>query len=799
MNLLPGPASDPRSGDSFSDTPPFADGEASLAVRLAGEMARCWRRGERPRAEDFLARHPELWDDPDNAVDLVYEEICLREEAGEASPAEEVLARFPQWRPQLELLLECHRVLDPERTAPRFPAVGEELDGFRLEAELGRGARGRVFLAVQPELGERPVVLKVTPCEGQEHLSLARLQHTNIVPLYSAHEDPRRNLRVLCMPYFGGATLARVLQRLHDRPVEDRDGSDLLRALDAEARAAPPPGPSHCPGRRYLAHDNYVPAVCWLGAYLADALEHAHERGLLHLDVKPSNVLLAADGTPMLLDFHLALPPVRPGDLPPERLGGTPAYMAPEQRAAVRALTEGRPIAEAVDRRTDVYALGLLLYEALGGPVPLPPGRLPRLDRLNPAVSAGLADIVALCLADDPGRRYGTAADLAGDLRRHRQDLPLQGVPNRLGERLRKWRRRQQRWTFRLILCGGAVVLLAAALAGVAVLFGTEQAALGDQAQARAEAAAAAQEAAEHDQAVRDLHRLATDLRFATADSHLLAPAETLDESCRRLWERRRAILHGLDQESPGEREAIRADLLDVVLLWTDMRKRRAGADTSGAIRRQTDAVRAEAETLVGSDPALGAELAETAAGHYVRGRSLYQDGDLAGADDAFLAACRLDPQAVWPRFYHGVCAYRRKDYEEAARAFGACAALARTRDEAARHLFNRAKALADDDRLEPALDSYDLALAYNPGLALAAFNRALVKYRLRRYAEALADLQRAQDGGVRPASVWYHRAVVQQAQGDRTAALASAEEALRRAPDNEAVRRLRDGLRRRR
>src|SRR5205814_3377830 len=110
--------------------------------------------------------------------------------------------------------------------------------------ELGRGALGRVFLASQLSLGDRPVVLKLTPGEAREHLSLARLQHTHIVPLYSVHDHPDRGLRALCMPYFGGATLAQLLEALRPQPPAGRTGKHLLDALDrAQAASAlgPPP------------------------------------------------------------------------------------------------------------------------------------------------------------------------------------------------------------------------------------------------------------------------------------------------------------------------------------------------------------------------------------------------------------------------------------------------------------------------------------------------------------------------------------------------------------------------------
>src|SRR5262249_20073676 len=112
----------------------------ALAARLVGDMIRRWRQGERPLPEEFLQRHPDLWEHPEAAADLIYEELCLRQEYGPEIPVEQVLRRFPQWRPQLEVLFDCQRLLGPHRAAPRFPAAGEALGDFLLLAELGSGA-----------------------------------------------------------------------------------------------------------------------------------------------------------------------------------------------------------------------------------------------------------------------------------------------------------------------------------------------------------------------------------------------------------------------------------------------------------------------------------------------------------------------------------------------------------------------------------------------------------------------------------------------------------------------------------
>src|SRR5947208_11180037 len=142
--------------------------------------------------------------------------------------------------------------LKPPRP-PRLPEVGDRVFHFHLRRELGRGAFAGCFLAEQAELAGRPVVLKCTQIEGDEPQTLAQLQHTNIVPIYSVHEDRQAGLRAVCMPYFAGASLARVLEvawAKGDRPLS---GADLVRALEAsqEAEASPPrPKPGSSPLHR---------------------------------------------------------------------------------------------------------------------------------------------------------------------------------------------------------------------------------------------------------------------------------------------------------------------------------------------------------------------------------------------------------------------------------------------------------------------------------------------------------------------------------------------------------------------
>jgi serine/threonine protein kinase/tetratricopeptide (TPR) repeat protein len=820
-----------------------------LVEHLAQEMARRWHAGECPLTEEYLDLYPALWSKPEAALELIYEEIDLRQKYDKEVAVAEILDRFPAWRPQLEILLACHHLLETGPAAPGFPIVGETLEDFHLLAELGRGAQGRVFLATQPLLADRPVVLKLTPRVGQEHLSLARLQHTHIVPLYSSQDYPARNLRGLCMPYFGGATLAQLLEALRGRPPGQRTGQHLLQALQRAQSAVPVSFPTTRPAGQFLAQASYVQAICWIGACLADALQYAHERDLLHLDLKPSNVLLAADGQPMLLDFHLARAPLPEGAPAPEWLGGTLAYMAPEQQAALIAVQKAWPIQLAVDGRADIYSLGVVLYEALGGTLPLPeqaPAR--RLERHNPRVPVGLADLLEKCLAQDPRNRYVDAAALAADLRRHLTDLPLRGVPNRsLSERWRKWRRRRPLAlpVFSLVLA----VLAAGAftLAHVRQQLHKAERALheghdllqkhqyGEAVGALRGGLALAEDLpfhrdltrtirdelrlAEGGQAAQELHLFVERIRVLYgADCVASHVAGAVEARCRTFWEQRELIVRLLKPQADADlNQQIQSDLLDLAILWTNVRVCLAGGrEAVEAAHREALEVLAQAEALFGPSRVLALERQDHAAAlgltgaahaaaqqgstltprtaweHYAVGRTLLRAGKLSQASVHLKSALDLQPQGLWLNFYWGKCAYQLAQYEDAVLAFTACTVLA---PESAWCYYNRGLAYTALRHADRALADYDRALQLDPKLAAAALNRGMLRYEEKRYPDALADLQRALDNGADRAMVSYDRALVYLAQGNRHDALASVRQALRHNPEHKEARMLLDRL----
>jgi WD40 repeat protein len=376
-------------------------------------------------------------------------------------------------RRRVEALLHAHEGADPLLDHPAWspppglddsdPRPPERLGHYRILRRIAEGGMGAVYEAEQ-DSPQRRVALKVVRTGlaspalvkrfSHEAQILGRLHHPGIAQVYEA------GLAADGLPFFA---------------------MELIRGLPLD---------------EYARRDNLdLAARVGLVARVCDAVQHAHENGVIHRDLKPANILVEETGQPKVLDFGVARATdadllTGAGLTQTGQLLGTPNYMSPEQVAANPA---------AIDRRADVYALGVVLFGLLARRLPYQldncplaeAARLileqdpPRLGSIDPELRGDLETIVAKALAKDPGRRYSSAADLAADLRRWLDHEPVRARPPTALYHLRKFARRHT------ALVGGVAATVAALVLG---LVGTILFAVGE-ARQRHDAVAARDEA----------------------------------------------------------------------------------------------------------------------------------------------------------------------------------------------------------------------------------------------------------------------------------------------------------------
>jgi eukaryotic-like serine/threonine-protein kinase len=411
------------------------------------------------RVADSSAQLPE-----DPRVTQALEEYLASLEAGRLPDRQQLLARFPDVADRLDDYLDgldfLHRTvarMNPGScsSSSRFktePLTGPipSLEDYKILREIGRGGMGIVYEAVQRSLNRR-VALKVLSLGAtldprhlqrfkNESQAAAHLQHPNIVPVFAVGCE--QGVHYYAMRFIEGKTLSELIEE----------------------------------GRPETPDKTFFRQAAWIGVQAAEALEYAHQMGVIHRDVKPANLLLDKQGGVWIADFGLARWSSDHALTTTGDMLGTLRYMSPEQATARRGL---------VDHRTDVYSLGATLYELLtsepacpGGDHhemlqqilhedPVPPRRLCR------NIPKDLETILLKALGKQVEERYATAQELADDLRRFLDERPIVARRPALWERANKWARRH-----RSLVVSAAVVLVLSVVALMAstILIGREQA-----------------------------------------------------------------------------------------------------------------------------------------------------------------------------------------------------------------------------------------------------------------------------------------------------------------------------------
>jgi serine/threonine protein kinase/tetratricopeptide (TPR) repeat protein len=820
--------------DSF--TPVARDRAAGLSVdflearslkhQLLEEQRADWEEGAPVQPEDLLPRWPTNPKVDNDFASILFEDYQRRLRRGEKPSVDEYSRRFPEHHDSLANLISRHDLLcsiggASASKGPRLglPEVGDEVFGFRLRGELGRGAFARVFLAEQANLADRPVVLKVSGIDGDEPYTLAQLQHTNVVPIYSVHEEMRAGLRALCMPYFGGASLSNVLRPLWAQPTPPREGKQLtglLQAVQSPSLDALQQNKAASPARAdgpttptvsvqtpldQLNGRSYVAASAWIVARLAEGLQHAHQRGVLHRDIKPSNILLSGDGQPMLLDFNLAKNLHGPEAKAEATLGGTVAYMSPEH---LRALANPSPAAaRAVDHRSDIYSLGMVLFELLTGQSPFDQSAsysilpvmieamaversqaAPSVRKHQPHVPWSLESITRKCLAPDPAQRYQQAEHLAEDLICFLEDRPLKHAPElSRAERFQKWVRRHPSLT-----SSGSVAAISALI--LTTLFG---ALVGvHQHLSGAEHELAINQAREKKKNYQSgtLRALCMVNTVADLQDHLRQGLKTCEDTL--------AIYGVLDrsdwqQDSSWrllerqDRERLSEDTRELLLLLAWARVRLAPRDED--MLRQALELLNRAEAIDGLAPSqaiwldrarywqkLGNQAEADAArnkaseikpasarDHYLKATTMARNGDLSGAIQELTLALALNPAHYWSLVQRGICYQELGENMLAVADFATCAGL---EPELPWGYFNKGYALDQVGLREAAIAAYTGALERDPEFLGAYVNRGLARLELKKAQEALADFDWALGHGRDDAFLHTGRGVALEALG---------------------------------
>jgi serine/threonine protein kinase len=331
---------------------------------------------------------------------------------------------------------------------------GKQISDYIILHELGRGGMGMVFLGVQPSLS-RLTAIKVLPPsfaydkEALKHFQeeakiIAKFNHPNIVPIYSIGEE--KGINYIAMGYITGLPLTNIIESLK----ENEQACYLkARTIKELLQEAPTQKQDELQGSITIKRDpkswdkSYYNFTATIGAEIADALSYAHQNGISHGDIKPSNILITNEGVPVIVDFGLSKSTKQIHTPKEPEFTGTLIYAAPEK------IREN-----IINEKTDIWSLGITLYELLTFRNPFRESTVKKtVDKIKKScplplrhydkkIPAELEAIVLRCLENKPEQRYASVADISKDLNNYLESKPIKAKPiGRIG-RLQKYIKR---------------------------------------------------------------------------------------------------------------------------------------------------------------------------------------------------------------------------------------------------------------------------------------------------------------------------------------------------------------------
>lgn len=459
------------------------DSEDPRLLGAVREYMAALEAGQRPNRQEFLKRYPDIAAELSDCLDGL---AFVHSAAGQMGAGK-----------------------SPGPAAPEGPmdlADASPLGDFRLVREIGRGGMGVVYEAVQLSLGRR-VAVKVLPFAAaldarclqrfrNEAQAAAQLHHTNIVPVYAVGCE--RSVHYYAMQLIDGQSLADVIREMRRAAGRSTRSphSEGSAVTQAQTAGSPPrpiaesgPAVSIGPGPatdtsipvetlsllRAAKRPRFFRTIARLALQAAEALDYAHQQGVVHRDIKPENLLLDAKNNLWITDFGLAQVYAESNLTQTGDLVGTLRYMSPEQAS-------GRAVV--LDQRTDIYSLGLTFYELFTLERAIPGENREQLLRhistheprsprsIDRSMPPELETILAKATAKDAAERYPTARALAEDLRRFLQDEPILARPPSLWDKAVKWTRRHRSVAMSAL---AMLLLVAVGLAVSTLLIANEQ------------------------------------------------------------------------------------------------------------------------------------------------------------------------------------------------------------------------------------------------------------------------------------------------------------------------------------